>query len=490
MITLPAVKAGRNTRGRLLIFCCLAALALTGNTFADTPYGYKVQSGRVEVTGTSTDVPITSVSDMSRAFVLVSPGTGYAATNSNSDIVQVRGYLQAVDNIRFERTTTSNSTWVSYQVIECMGSEFTAYRGQSSMTTTDTSKVLNIGSTVTPANCLAFVTADNDTASRSYYSQAMLTARVSSTTQVTIERNDSGNAAPNLNWVVVDFDPNKIDGIQHGSVLVDDPNYFDPELVNINAADANNSILIFQARPTNNGVNQVAWAGNIGSETKIKFYQHFAETGYANIEWYLIDFGSGNAQRGLLDESANENWFTSDASLSPSVDPNKAMHFHSITCDGIGTAYPRPMSTAQFTSESNLRIQRMIDGQESYIEWQVLELPSGMIDTAPSPDPMTWAVVPFATGPNSISMTATTASDTSGVEYYFTCTAGGGHDSGWQDNPSYEDTGLNELTQYTYTVKARDLSTNYNETAVSTAESATTQDGTPPSPDPMTWQTV
>jgi prepilin-type N-terminal cleavage/methylation domain-containing protein len=62
--------------------------------------------------------------------------------------------------------------------------------------------------------------------------------------------------------------------------------------------------------------------------------------------------------------------------------------------------------------------------------------------TPPIPNPMTWAGSPAAPGPNSITMTATTASDESGVEYYFECTAGGGHDSNWQDSPAYEDTGL------------------------------------------------
>lgn len=102
---------------------------------------------------------------------------------------------------------------------------------------------------------------------------------------------------------------------------------------------------------------------------------------------------------------------------------------------------------------------------------------SGPDTTPPSPDPMTWATVPYATGSTSISMTADTASDPSGVEYYFECTAGGGHDSGWQDLTTYEDTGLNPDTQYTYRVKARDKSSNQNETAFSTEASAFTQSG-------------
>jgi len=95
--------------------------------------------------------------------------------------------------------------------------------------------------------------------------------------------------------------------------------------------------------------------------------------------------------------------------------------------------------------------------------------------TPPDPDPMTWATVPYATGSTSISMTATTASDPSGVEYYFQCTAGGGHDSGWQDPATYEDIGLSPDTQYTYRVMARDKSANQNATGYSGTASATTQ---------------
>lgn len=96
------------------------------------------------------------------------------------------------------------------------------------------------------------------------------------------------------------------------------------------------------------------------------------------------------------------------------------------------------------------------------------------VDTdPPTPDPMTWAVVPYSTGPDSVSMTATTASDSSGVEYYFECLTVGGHSSGWQDSTTYTDTGLTTGTPYTYRVKARDKSVNQNETGWSTSESAT-----------------
>ena len=108
---------------------------------------------------------------------------------------------------------------------------------------------------------------------------------------------------------------------------------------------------------------------------------------------------------------------------------------------------------------------------------QVVGVPSVPDSEPPSPHPMTWATAPYATGSSSISMTASTASDPSGVEYYFECTSVDPpcHDSGWQDSPTYTDTGLQPDTIYSYRVKARDKSPNQNETGWSTEEPAATE---------------
>ncbi|MBT7068124.1 MAG: hypothetical protein HN919_17645, partial [Verrucomicrobia bacterium] len=112
-------------------------------------------------------------------------------------------------------------------------------------------------------------------------------------------------------------------------------------------------------------------------------------------------------------------------------------------------------------------------------------------NTPPNPATMTFAVPPYATGQNSIAMTATTATDDSGVEYYFAETSGnpGGDDSAWQLGTEYTDTGLDADTEYSYTVQARDRSLNNNSNAVSALSSATTDapDTTPPTPGTMTF---
>ena len=71
----------------------------------------------------------------------------------------------------------------------------------------------------------------------------------------------------------------------------------------------------------------------------------------------------------------------------------------------------------------------------------------------PAPDPGVWLVAPYATSSTSISMTAR---DSDAFVYYFHCLTPGGHDSGWLEHPTYEDTGLSPGTSYMYQVKTRD----------------------------------
>jgi len=106
----------------------------------------------------------------------------------------------------------------------------------------------------------------------------------------------------------------------------------------------------------------------------------------------------------------------------------------------------------------------------------------GTDTSPPTPNPMTWQDEPHVLNATAISMTATTASDPSGVEYYFDETTGNGHDSGWQDSPTYTDSGLSPGVEYCYRVKARDRSTNYNETGWSSTVCVVTPqtDTTPP----------
>jgi hypothetical protein len=85
----------------------------------------------------------------------------------------------------------------------------------------------------------------------------------------------------------------------------------------------------------------------------------------------------------------------------------------------------------------------------------------------PSPDPAAWSEHPNEKVPGSIYMSAQTAADGEGsepVQYYFANLTDPAHDSGWQYEPDFIDTGLELNTEYEYAVRVRDISANYNTT--------------------------
>jgi len=96
----------------------------------------------------------------------------------------------------------------------------------------------------------------------------------------------------------------------------------------------------------------------------------------------------------------------------------------------------------------------------------------------PGPDPATFINPPTALSSTSITMTATTATDDSGVEYQFTRYAADGvtvlFTSPWQDSPQFTDVGLTPDTEYRYTARGRDKSIAQNATVESDLTSVAT----------------
>jgi len=199
--------------------------------------------------------------------------------------------------------------------------------------------------------------------------------------------------------------------------------------------------------------------------------------GIVNSSTWVLN-AAGVRYEALLDE-----WTTEDANTTDSQGNVNFRGFH-------GT-YEITLTKAGETNETHTI--ELVPGTTTTQFILDTNFTGGPPDTnAPTPDPMTWLTTPIATGPYSITMTATTATDPHGVEYYFDCNTASGHDSGWQSSTTYTDTGLNPSTQYIYQVKARDKSTNHNETVWSTQQSATTYppDTNAPTPNPMTWASV
>jgi hypothetical protein len=144
---------------------------------------------------------------------------------------------------------------------------------------------------------------------------------------------------------------------------------------------------------------------------------------------------------------------------SPAIDAATSSHIVNIDYDGI----TRPQGY-----EYDIGAYEYIEG-------------SSQDTSPPTPNPSTWAIVPYGASSTSISMTATTATDPSPpVQYYFDETTGnpGGTDSGWQTSSSYTDTGLTTGITYTYRVQTRDAIPNTG--SWSTSYSAIPSDTTLP----------
>ncbi len=83
-------------------------------------------------------------------------------------------------------------------------------------------------------------------------------------------------------------------------------------------------------------------------------------------------------------------------------------------------------------------------------------LRAGAAEGLPSRDPVAWQKEPHARTSSVVTMAAEPLGPAGTVEYLFDCVKGPGHDSGWQESPSYTDKGLEPLAACTYVAKARD----------------------------------
>jgi hypothetical protein len=165
--------------------------------------------------------------------------------------------------------------------------------------------------------------------------------------------------------------------------------------------------------------------------------------------------------------SIDDSNYTEMMTITKTSDDDIAQSYQ-LPASTKGTVYIRVKDT-DLSQGNNSPDTIYIDNM--YIRFEDIGVPD---NDPPVPNPMTWAAMPYATGPTSIAMEATAASDDTDVEYYFECIGGGGHNSGWQGGTYYEDTALQSNLTYTYRVRARDKSPNQNVTDWSTAEGATT----------------
>lgn len=193
--------------------------------------------------------------------------------------------------------------------------------------------------------------------------------------------------------------------------------------------------------------------GNLGLAISPAWQARYTRGANLDIHAALYDVNGS-----LLQES--DNLSDTDSSLSASLPAGR----YYVAVQGVGN------SQSPYTAYGSIG-QYFISGS----------IPAIDDNTAPVPDPMAWLLPPGATGRDTISMSATVATDDSGtVEYYFDCVSGpaGCTASGWQSASSFTASGLQPGASYSWRVFARDAY--LNETAGSVEAAAVTLDNQPP----------
>ncbi|MHC4745005.1 MAG: LamG-like jellyroll fold domain-containing protein, partial [Planctomycetota bacterium] len=161
---------------------------------------------------------------------------------------------------------------------------------------------------------------------------------------------------------------------------------------------------------------------------------------YSNVQGGLMPPGVGNINADPLFVNAGAGNLRLSSSASPCVDKgnNAAPDLPEKDLDG------------------NPRVADGDGNRSAVVDMGAYELAPTYTDTEPpGPNPKL-SVEPKDTTHDQITLISTEAYDISGVQYYFQCVSGPGHDSGWVSQSTYTDMALAPDTSYAYRVKARD----------------------------------
>ena len=217
------------------------------------------------------------------------------------------------------------------------------------------------------------------------------------------------------------------------------------------------------------GSNNFAMTGSLAMGEELRTNLQFGGVVTRRIEVTCTD-QEGRALEGLTIETdcvwitANRGTYTTDAEGRAEFDIKY-----------VSLNYAHPQATYVPTITVFAGEEQLFQDEVDFFVTTPVEIQLD-VSCTPEPNPLTWSTAPHTVGTDSVEMTATAATDPNGVEYYFDETSGnpGATDSGWQDSPTYTDSGLQEATEYCYQVKARDKSPDQNETSWSSTACAIT----------------
>ena len=268
--------------------------------------GASVQRGTTSfaTTNATLNVPITAV-NLSESFVLVSVATAQSGNpgRSTDERWTIRARLTSTTNLELSRNETGTAITVYWQVVSLSGAS--VQRGLTSIAAGAASATATISS-VNLTNTFLLLTQQGAGASNGIESEYMVRGRITSDTQLTIDRISTTNSV-DIAWEVVSFTDGS--SVQSGSIPVASANFSGTAtLTNISLARSASFINVRGGTGTaTTSLDETAFTHSLINSTTLAVTRGGTGT-TADVSWFVIQFANQPPVLTVIgSKSTNEN---------------------------------------------------------------------------------------------------------------------------------------------------------------------------------------
>ena len=353
---------------------CLLRAVGTADTTQRTLEGAttikRVQSGTIAMNPATQTVTLTAV-DTARSFVLC-----HNRTNDGDPVLRVTCVLTNATTLTITSSQNNASNVVQWYVVEYT-SGIAVQRGSASFANGTGTVNVALSPAVNLAKSFVLISERISDNNQNRDERWTIRARLSTTTNLELSRNETGTAV-SIAWQVIQMQDASVQSglttINNGSATA---------TAAITAVDTAKTFVVFTRRAAavtagRDGRYQVR--GELTNATTLTFTRS-GTSDVLEIAWFAVTLNDGTTvQRGVSTAAAGATQV--DASLSPAIVLNRSFPIISVS-GGENNNNGRLDDTSltdAFTSTTNLRLQRVNTAVSTSAAWFVVHLGSPRID--------------------------------------------------------------------------------------------------------------
>ncbi len=269
---------------------------------AEFTAGVVVERGTVlSTTSTVPDAILSSITDLSKAFTLVSrhrQGTTFGDDDAYDAVIFDDAGTNKLRINQHRDNTGGTYRWQVVQYDQC-----TVKRGNASMTNLQPSVPVPIAPAVDLAKSFLIFYHRQDDGTPANIGQKLLRGRFTGATEVTFDRDNTGLAIDNIRWEVVEFtDDVTVEPVSSGFGATDGLN--NEPIAPVSATDkaialASDQLFLGKGnRTTDDVLGESMFTLDLTTVSNLQI-QRSATVGSADVAAYVIDFGAGTPGPGL-----------------------------------------------------------------------------------------------------------------------------------------------------------------------------------------------